>query len=184
MNETPKMYSPEPQDSSVEQFQIKEGVDFVFEQHPELAKIGSKEQYSKYLETVFPESKVREILYHGTISENKIEKFDNNYQYNRKGVTYLGDLEQAQGYKDADRGTLYAAIVDLQNPYIQKPLPEDVWATDQLEKEHLSSFRELGYDGIVGDGIFGDRERVIFEPEQIRILGSKKDIEDFKEFVK
>jgi len=178
----PKMYSPEPQGSSSEKLPIKEGVGFVFEQNPELAKIGTPEEYSQYIEIIFPESKVKEILYHGTISENKIEKFDNNYEYNRKGVTYLGDLKQAQGYKDADKGNIYGAIVDLKNPYVQKPLPEDAWATDQLEKEHLSSFRELGYDGIVGDGIFGDRERVVFEPEQIHILGSEKDIQGFKEF--
>jgi len=45
---------------------IKPGVDFVFEQNPELEKIGDKQQYSKYLETVFPESKVKEIAYHST----------------------------------------------------------------------------------------------------------------------
>ena len=34
---------------------IKEGVDFVFEQNPELSKIGSRQQYSQYLNTVFPD---------------------------------------------------------------------------------------------------------------------------------
>lgn len=34
---------------------IKEGVDFVFEQNPELSKIGSRQQYSEYLDTIFPD---------------------------------------------------------------------------------------------------------------------------------
>ncbi len=35
--------------------QVKEGVDFVFEQNPELANIGNEEQYSQYLDTIFPD---------------------------------------------------------------------------------------------------------------------------------
>jgi hypothetical protein len=33
------------------------------------------------------------------------------------------------------------------------------------------------------DGIISDGEYVVFEPEQIHILGNKQDIEGFKEFV-
>jgi len=45
---------------------IKSGIDFTYKQHPKLVNIGTKEQYSHYLNTIFPDSKVREILYHGT----------------------------------------------------------------------------------------------------------------------
>ncbi|MCF7833757.1 MAG: hypothetical protein K9L98_00285 [Candidatus Pacebacteria bacterium] len=45
---------------------VKEGVDFVFQQNPELANIGTIEQYSKYIDTIFPESKLKDIVYHGT----------------------------------------------------------------------------------------------------------------------
>lgn len=48
---------------------IKEGVDFVFEQNPELASIGTKEEYSEYLESIFPESLIKKPLFHGTKSE-------------------------------------------------------------------------------------------------------------------
>lgn len=60
---------------------VKEGVDFVFEQNPELVSIGTQEQYSQYFDTIFPESKVKEIddsLYNSVLNqleqENKIEK--------------------------------------------------------------------------------------------------------------
>ena len=59
----------------------KKGVNFVFEQSPELAQIGTPEQYSQYLDTIFPDSKVAEIdnsLYNSVLNqleqENKIEK--------------------------------------------------------------------------------------------------------------
>ena len=53
---------------------IKEGVDFVFEQNLELAQIGTEEQYSEYLDTIFPDSKVKDIVYHRT--DEKFDDFD------------------------------------------------------------------------------------------------------------
>jgi len=45
---------------------IKPGVQELFESNPELAKTGTPQQYSQYLDTVFPDSKVKDIVYHGT----------------------------------------------------------------------------------------------------------------------
>ena len=39
-------------ENKIEKPRIKEGVDFVFEQNPELLSIGTPEQYSKYLDTI------------------------------------------------------------------------------------------------------------------------------------
>jgi len=41
---------------------VKEGVDEIFASTPELASIGTKEQYSDYLATIFPDSKAKDIL--------------------------------------------------------------------------------------------------------------------------
>ena len=48
----------------------------MFEQNPELSKIGSKKQYSQYTESIFPESKIKDIVYHGT--GEKFDEFDIN----------------------------------------------------------------------------------------------------------
>jgi hypothetical protein len=53
---------------------IKPGVSEVFESNPELSSIGTAQQYSQYLDTVFPDSKVKDIVYHG--SGQKIEQFE------------------------------------------------------------------------------------------------------------
>ena len=66
---------------------IKKGVNFVFEQNPKLAKIGTELQYSKYLETVFPESKIKDIVYHGSKIKN-IKKFSE--------FTHFGTKEAAE----------------------------------------------------------------------------------------
>jgi hypothetical protein len=48
---------------------IKSGVEFVYKQQPELTNIGTPEQYSRYLGSIFPNSKVKGIFYHGSPSE-------------------------------------------------------------------------------------------------------------------
>ena len=53
---------------------VKPGVSELFESNPELANIGTPEQYSQYLDTVFPDSKVKDIVYHGT--DKEFDKFD------------------------------------------------------------------------------------------------------------
>ena len=59
--------------------QIKPGVEELFESNPELASIGTAEQYSQYLDSVFPDSKVKDIVYHvnktGIISPEDCRKF-------------------------------------------------------------------------------------------------------------
>ena len=51
-----------------------DAINYVFQQAPELESIGTKTQYLKYLSTIFPNSKVKDIVYHG--SPEKIEVFD------------------------------------------------------------------------------------------------------------
>ena len=51
---------------------IKEGVSELFESNPKLASIGTQEQYSQYLDTIFPDSKVKDIVYHGSKSELRV----------------------------------------------------------------------------------------------------------------
>jgi hypothetical protein len=43
----------------------KKGVKELFNSNPELASIGTLEQYSQYLDTIFPDSKVKDIVYRG-----------------------------------------------------------------------------------------------------------------------
>ena len=58
----------------------------MFEQHPELAEIGTKEKYSEYLESIFPESKIKDIVYHQTTSK----EFDaTDWKLSRLGGAYF-----------------------------------------------------------------------------------------------
>ena len=46
----------------------------MFEQNPKLSDIGNQQQYSNYLESVFPNSQVKQIVTH--FSLNQFDKFD------------------------------------------------------------------------------------------------------------
>ena len=150
---------------------IKEGVAEVFEQNPELILIGTAQEYSDYLDTIFPESKVKDIVYHGTRGYNKItgeelpkfEKFDKTFIGKGQG---LRSDDMAKGfyfgsYKIADRvGTrIIPAILNI-------------------EEENNTTVRKNTEDFDTKGDVF-----VVFEPEQIHILGGEEDMRKFQEYM-
>ena len=148
----------------------------IFEANNELRNIGTEEQYSQYLDSIFPESKVKDIVYHR--SPNKFDKFDKKF----KGVTSkLKDAIDGFFFSSRDIGEdiKYSMNIDLgSNVYnailnIKNPIKTDTWSDTPNTK---------GSDGIIRS--YDDfTEYVAFEPEQIHILGNKQDIEQFRKFV-
>lgn len=49
----------------------------VFNSNPELSKVGDVFSYAIYLDTIFPDSQVKDIVYHGT--NKKFDRFDKNF---------------------------------------------------------------------------------------------------------
>ncbi|MEI7451692.1 MAG: hypothetical protein WCK37_00645 [Candidatus Falkowbacteria bacterium] len=211
----------------------------VFKASPELSKIGTKEQYAKYLETIFPESVIKNIVYHGT--NNKFEKFEKRRREDKFDAGTIGNGIYFAESKDVSFGSnlenTKASILNVKNPLVgvdeiilhigkreekggrytgnhiiynefnlkRRFLTDNKEYYDivtnfikdnGLEGRTISDFEiselyseylvKLGYDGIVSNGtsaFSGGREFVVFEPEQIHILGSNDDIENFKKFV-
>ena len=171
---------------------IKTGVDFVYQQHPELTNIGTPEQYSQYLDTIFPNSKLKDIIYHGGKSE--FETFINRYVDDEVGVMngiYLThNINYAKEYGPKIKSLLINAINPLNT--------EGSW-TGIINDETKQKVLDKGYDVIVNHAFDNSKIRklldklnisrmrqeiIVFEPEKIHILGSKQDIEGFKNFVK
>ena len=136
---------------------IKEGVDFVFEQTPELINIGTKSQYSQYLNTVFPDSKVKDIVYHATNA--KFEKFDKSFAGTGVGDNLSGKFMFSLDKEDYAKYFKYliSALVNIET----------------------NSFTDKGSNS----GFVDVDEVGVFEPEQIHILSSKKDLEMFRNFI-
>jgi hypothetical protein len=152
------------------QTSVKEGVSNLFKNNTQLSTIGTPEQYSQYLDTIFPDSKVKDIVYHGTRGYDssgrekpKFDKFDKSFIGKGQG---LRSDDMAKGfyfgsYKIADRvGTrIIPAILNI-------------------EEENTTTARRNTVDFDTKGDVF-----VVFEPEQIHILGSKQDIKGFEKFV-
>jgi hypothetical protein len=231
---------------------VKPGVEELFDSNPELANIGTVQQYSQYLDTIFPDSKMKDIVYHGT--NETFETFDKNKKgsktsnlTNQLGF-YFGDKEVAQLFnsllpKDYSGVSNEKKLDDLFKSYSERYgkekaneiltelmsrsgygnpklferviLPDSVTlpvilnitnpakisteefaaSTRGVGKEGYDKFKniEKTNDGILlqkieDAGVGGEefeygRNFVVFEPEQIHLLGSKQDIDGFKSYI-
>ena len=216
---------------------IKEGVSELFVSNPELANIGTQQLYSQYLDSIFPDSKVKDIVYKGETGNQTNQKSkelgifftDDKNAANIYAVKYKGDefddsiiqgivnkfglnptIEQIKSEiaffekmgatkeqieKDAkefqnyilnNKGISEQAILNIKNP-------KNLTVKDWFDNYENSSKLKENSDGLLLKGgkqsdnrIYdaGENQIVVFEPEQIHILGSKQDIEGFKDYVK
>jgi hypothetical protein len=181
-NNIPKTEKIEDE-NKIEKPQIKEGADFVFKKNPELAKIGTLEQYSEYLDTIFPDSKIKDIVYHA--SSNKIEKFRESmfgtyFSYSPVQYTF-GNI-------------IHSAVLNVKSPLIM-PAPEDSTEEKVIYDNEYRNYnnptfspegdRSYKYDAsiekstVTKEGI----QIKVRNPEKIHILGSDQDLENFKKFI-
>ncbi|MDB4984407.1 MAG: hypothetical protein JWM20_586 [Patescibacteria group bacterium] len=182
---------------------VKEGAGFAFEQSPELRRIGTQEQYGKYLETIFPKSAVQNIVWHAT--NNTFDAFDKKYIGSSTDQGSYG-----KGFYMSDRQRNFGeralpVMVDLKNPITTDPVKfyeeknnkpdfSDIEAYENYKGNYVYPTPELitallvknGFDGVAfqpepepGSHV----EYVVFEPEQAHIIGSKPDLEKFRKFV-
>jgi hypothetical protein len=190
----------------------RNGVDELFENNPELAAIGTPEQYSAYLDSIFPDSKVKDIVYHGSNQKQAPNELrstaSSNFVYVSEEKSY------ADVYSKRGGGNTFQAIVNAQNLLNVRTLltdknselarrfeeflydnPGNGYSVEDYLEADPKSFTDLvpltnrkflaefykqeGYDGLTGWN-----EKALFEPKQVHILGSKKDIAGFKEFAK
>ena len=192
----------------------KEQIADLFEANPKLAKVGTVEQYSAYLNTVFPNSTYKEILYHGTNA--KFEEFLSSKSGSRKeGAGSTGSDVGAFGrgtyltpnkkYSEVYGKIPLATIINLKSPkLIVDNEANDVLYQDKSIKEQWGKdkdgviFEAKDWQSIVDSGEHASMEDfnrigLGFTPEiveiavsnanQIHVLGSKKDVAGFKDFV-
>jgi hypothetical protein len=169
-----------------ENINVKDGVDSLFKEYPELADIGTQEQYSQYLDTIFPNSKVKDIVYH--VSPNKFTKFKDP---SSTGLSHIWFAEKPLSSQFGSN--TYYVRVNLQNPLIQTNPDYDKelksfeaptnpeWINNYHKTGELPKFK---YDGTIrSSSVDKGKSITIRNPEQAYILGSKEDIEGFTRFV-
>lgn len=164
----------------------KKCVSELFELNPELSTIGSEEQYLEYIKTVFPESKVSDIVHHGSKETPK------SFNANKEGIFFTNDINYANQYGNKLADLADGVVVNKSLPVmlnIKNPFHPDISISTRPSHKDIY-FNPIntpaGYDGVIGKDAYAETmgdSIVVFEPEQIHILGSDSDIQKFKEFV-
>jgi hypothetical protein len=166
---------------------IKSGVEFVYKRQPELTNIGTPEQYSRYLGSIFPNSKVKGIFYHG--SPNKFSEFKDT---SSSGLSHIWFSEKPLTGQYGEN--IYVVLLDIKNPLseyepdynqeikgYESPMNPD-WVNNYDVTGELPKFK---YDGTIrASRVDGGRSITVRNPRQIHILGSKQDVEGFENFIK
>ena len=190
----------------------KDGVDELFKNNPELAAIGTPEQYSAYLDSIFPDSKVKDIVYHGVVkgrkaynnilekgfnfktprnwdtSKSKFLEDDNTGMFFSDFATALDygidltyELNEKGEYEPVGYNNVIAALLNVDYLDSSKETSSETAAKFFRENKNKPNIGMFGPEG-GSEGVHDNY--VVFEKEQIHILGSKKDIAGFKEFAK
>lgn len=180
-------------------YRNEQAIEDVFEKVPELSSIGNVEQYADYLESIFPNTKVKKILYHGGSKEPReifVKTFiGNNHKFLAAGEGFY--FTEDPKYSNLFGPNITLAIIDMQKPVQFSSDSEDYDSYEDLKK----AAQELPSKG---DGVIDSRENlyyakddssnkliksnspdyIVFEPDQIHVLGSKNDVESFRKFIK
>jgi len=148
---------------------IKDGVDFVFESNSELANIGTPQEYSNYLDTIFPDSQVKDIVYRG-IAENGVKRSE--------GIYFTKSKQDAAAY-----GNIITTVINNTNPVASDVVNTKI--KSNITKENIDTLVEEGYDSIHMFDSSGNNlnEYVVFNTNQIHTLGSKDDVTGFSAYV-
>ena len=188
----------------------KDAISALFSKSPELKNIGSESQYSTYLESIFPDSKINNVVYHNSDTRNSTDKFNKSSD----GIFFTIDKEYYGGRKNKT-----FAIVNTKNS------AKSGVSITKWNDSKINQYKKLGFDSatarqvedplgnitemVVGPDSFkiekpnatkqeSDRNKeiydsekvvkdnyeiVVFDPNQIHVLSSKSDIEGFEKFV-
>ena len=147
-----------------------DGIDIAFRLNPNFNKIGDKHQYNEYLNTIFPNSKYKKIVYHATKTENirriiLISGFDFNMIKNElrgKGLSISTNIEFTKGFGNFPIPLIINVNTMKSNLQIQQ---------ENLKEEDYDLITDYSY-GLIQAG-------TITNNKLIHILGSKKDEEMF-----
>lgn len=118
------------------------------------------------------------------LKEPDIKYFENKegfgFRFGKMLLPYylMSDYDYYKTYPD---GNIIPAVLDLKKPYIKQG---DRNSMDGILSE--AGYKHKKEDSEIDGGIQQDTEEkniVVFRPEQIHVLGSESDVENFKEFV-
>lgn len=153
-----------------------------------LPKHEAEKLYAKYLETIFPESRYKEIGFKGVSGDFSNED---------KPSFFTRDVDASKYYSQLREGNqIISGIFNFQNPLVinaEKPAPIPITTPDGKtigtfnDKDINEKIISAGYDGLILNRKFSTPldgwEILSFNSDSRHILGTEDDKERFKEFI-
>jgi hypothetical protein len=168
----------------------------IFNNFNTLSKYGNIQDYLEYLNTIFPNSKVKEIVYHGgTLNPDDRGKDPFTGELGGKhGIYFTGSKSRAKSYlKGGDkdyksRSQIYFALLNIERPLDKKIWTKWKFGADTITDKGLEQMKENNSDGIIVTDFLSkftqyNTQYVVLDMNQVHILGSNKDIEGFKKYM-
>ena len=152
----------------------------------------AQQKYSEYLNTVFPDSQIKDIAYHWARVPFELYDKSKRVALSSDLGEYLNLSVNPNTWKDYAARTAEGEpvkqtyILNLKNPIITKDFYAKYFVgeteRDQFESDQeFWKFLEKNYDGILQNQ--GEQLAVFNDETNALRLGSKKDIQGFKDFV-
>ena len=158
-----------------------------YNRNPVAKDIGNLWDYQSYLDNVFPNSKVKDVLWHGSRSKN-LETFNTNMIgshmpiKNSVGMYLTPERNIAVGY--GTRGSVYPVLLNTENPFITNQFFGGISKNGvNVTKISPKVRRTLLANN---DAVIAPRrgEIAFFDPDNALILGSNRDMQGFQKFMK
>lgn len=154
--------------------------------------------YSQYIDTIFPNSKVKDIVYHGS-PDGRFDSFDvtkagkttfqptqgvyftdskKTADFYAEGSIDYSQFESLEEYEAVKTAKIFTVILNAS----ELRLVDNPQAQEKQGDAILRTKNKLSDIGFVGEPDYA-HQYIVFKPEQIHILGDKQDLEEFKKFV-
>jgi hypothetical protein len=149
---------------------VKEGVSELFDSNFELAKIGTQEEYSQYLDGIFPDSKVKDIVYRGAEDTSARDYLyftkvkGEAYAFSKANITKSGNI--------TERNPINAINVTAEK-YFNSKYGSDAYATLTLEDNFAAIIYE-SLDPLLLDENYNLTEEGQKEYEKLKTIDSRK----------
>ena len=121
---------------------VDQHVDALYKEFPELANMGTKEQYKQHIQSIFPESNFPDVYLHGTKNKDVFNASDWNMDQTPGASKNLGmghyftpDPNKVEAY--TRDGRLLRALVDVKKPSYTSIKNNSLGLGDQTTKELL-----------------------------------------------
>jgi hypothetical protein len=184
----------------IEEQQINENkgnvITDIFDSFNVLSKYGNIQDYMEYLNTIFPNSKVKEIVYHGgTLNPDDRGKDSFTGEFGGKhGIYFTGSKSRAKSYLKSgnndyrSKSQIYFALLNIERPLDKKVWTKWKFGADTITDKGLEQMKENNSDGIIVTDFLSkftqyNTQYVVLDINQVYILGSNKDIEGFKKYM-